>query len=1588
MFAPALSYCQLKANFTANNTSGCSPLVVNFSDVSTGNPTSWKWEFGDGSSSTETNPAIIYIKPGNYSVKLIIKSSSGTDSTVKNQLITVHATPTVDFSADPLQGCGPLHVNFTSNSTTNPGTISSVVWDFGDGTISKEINPKHVFNGAEVFNITLTAFNNFGCKQSTTKEGYIKLPPAVSADFDYTYVDLCQAPAQVTFNNLSQSGSNLSHTWKFGDGTSSSATSPSHSYTKTGNYSVQLISTTENGCTDTSTQVISIGIVKPDFTVLDSVCIGSAMTFKSTSNPVPQNVLWSFGDGTSDTGLVTSHIFSAAGSYTVTFEADFGACNGSIKKTVTLSPKPKASFDFTGNVASCLLPLKVSFNNTSTGAVSYKWLFGDSTSSSLKNPVHSYLKAGNFTPSLVVYNSNGCSDSLVSQVSIKSGPPVLSNFVGIPKVGCVPLQVPFAAIFSSPVAITRYLWDFGDNTTSNLEAPLHVYTKPGSYDIKLTVSTAEGCDTTFIYPAAVVAGTRPTALFAAHPLKSCASFAIAFSDSSTKDVNSWEWHFGDGGSSAEQNPQYTYRDTGYFDVTLIVKNNSCPDTLVLNKYVEIYPPVAKMKISLICSDPRNRTFTDKSIGAKTWFWDFGDGSTSKLKNPVHRYADTGRYMILLKVSNGTCEDVIIDSVAILKGNPVLNYQTRAICRNQPIVLKVSNYSPRNYKSIAWNYGNGDSANLAADYVENRYQYSKTGSYIPVIVAKDINGCLDTASKKVNIVVYGPTAGFSNLPGVCFGSALQFNDSSISDGIHNIVSKEWRFGDNNTENATGNLVSHTYAATGTYDVVLKIKDEYGCADSLLRPKAVNVTKPVANFSSPDTLICSTTSVRFNNKSLVFNATSLWNFGDNTTSNLPNPTHQYVNEGTFTVTLLIKDVYGCTDSLKKTGYIKISNPHAEFSLADSIGQCPPLLASPVNKSSHYKSLSWVFGDGSSSVSDTPHHYYNIPGTYKLNLIVKGYGNCADTASKRVLLKGPWGVLNYTKLKGCVPTEVSFSSTSVNVASYIWDYNNGVVKNSLDTATKYTYTSAGSYLPKLVLIDSAGCKVSIENKNRIVISGVNAAFNLANDNTLYCDSVLKKFKNQTKVYYDSVKNFTWNFGDNKTSAAIDNNHYYSKNGNYDVKLSVVTGNGCTDSITVPLNILINQSPEFVAKVNDSVCEKSVVKFIATNTGVDTTIKWKWNFGDNTFSSSGITEHVYTKGGSFTSKIEATTSAGCTTGKSIPVFIKLAPLVDAGPDTVICYGNSYMLKAQGALLYSWRSDNTLNCLDCSQPVAKPAKSTFYYTTGYNAAGCSSTDSVFIKVAQPVRVSTTLNRVVCTGQTPTLTVTGADNVSWQPAQYLENPNAATTKFSGTASGEYKYLVIGKDKYDCFSDSARVVVKVYPIPTIEMTNKTVVANVGIPVKLETKSSADVTRWQWTPSVGLNNPTLPEPTLTAKSNATYTVTVANDGNCTASEQLTVDVLCDGRNLFIPNTFSPNNDGMNDRFFPHGKGVFNIKSLRIFNRWGQVVFEKSNFDVNNPEQGWDGKFQNKEQVMDVYVYMMEVVCENGYVNKINGNVTLLR
>jgi gliding motility-associated-like protein len=286
---------------------------------------------------------------------------------------------------------------------------------------------------------------------------------------------------------------------------------------------------------------------------------------------------------------------------------------------------------------------------------------------------------------------------------------------------------------------------------------------------------------------------------------------------------------------------------------------------------------------------------------------------------------------------------------------------------------------------------------------------------------------------------------------------------------------------------------------------------------------------------------------------------------------------------------------------------------------------------------------------------------------------------------------------------------------------------------------------------------------------------------------------------------------------------------------------------------------------------------------------------------------------------------------------------------------------------------------------MVNPSSSVKYFVEGENVFGCKARDSVSVTVQQRFDVTANSGDTICTGESYRLRANGADLYSWTPVSGLDNAQAAAPIAKPTTTTLYQ--VIGRDKYNCFSDTTSVPVIVYPYPKLELDNeKTVI--VGNSVTLQPVLSADVNNINWQPGTWLNCVNCPSPISTPKQSIQYKLRVANEGGCVTEDAINLLVVCGGENVFLPNTFSPNGDGINDVFYPRGKGISYIKRLFIYNRWGEEVFKQLSFYSNDISRGWDGSYKGAPVNGDVFVYVIDVVCENGQTLTFKGDVTLIR
>lgn len=1590
---------QLQADFNATPTSGCAPITVQFADLSKGNPTAWKWDLGNGTivSYTQSNiqpVSAIYITPGQYTIKLTVYNGNDSNTVVKNNFISAFAGPAVLFDVSPVSGCFPLTATFKDNSASGSGSITSWQWDFGDGNVSNSQNPTHIYINKGTFNVSLTVRNSNGCSQTLNKPNLVHIDDGVKANFTNTFPAVCDAPPTAVSFTSTSTGNISNYSWTFGDGGASSGpllSSTNYAYSNVGIYTVRLVVSNNAGCTDTITKqsLISIGIVKADFTMPDTACVQNPFSIINTSSTLSsvQNSFWTFGDGTTANTINPVKTYSNPGKFSIKLVADYGACKDSITKSIQIVVKP--TVNFTANTtANCQPPLDVTFTNQSTGGVTYKWYFGDGDSSSAQNPVHRYNSLGNFTVKLIVTNSNGCIDSIVKPAFINISPPKIIGISPLPVEGCVPQNVNFQPNIQSVDPVIQYEWDFGDAspifTTASLTTN-HSYGIDGIYTVKLKITTKGGCTDSLTVPAAVSVGNKPTALFMASPLVVCAQDPVQFTDTSMGVPTRWLWEFGDGTTSGEQNPLHQYSDTGFFTVRLTVWRHGCQSSVITKvNYVYIKAPIAAFKDSFDCSNQFQHFFTDQSIAPLTWKWHFGDGDSSSLQNPPpHLYKDTGNYTVTLEVTNNGCRYLTTQQFRVLNETADYTVKDSSACAYASAKFNALSH-PWNISNYLWNFGDGNQLNGAPPQIE--HQYATSGTYNTSLTITDLNGCTLSSTKPINIIKYGPKANFGPDQSVCVNTSVTFADLSVSDGIKNIIKWTWDFGDGNIQVSGAAPFIHTYTSGGVYSVKLVVQDENGCADSITKINNIQVNAPKADFNFSDTLKCKNTAIQFNQSSTGNIAFYNWDFGDNTTDNTSDPLHIYNAENDYSVKLKITDNIGCTDSIIKSQIIHIHDARAIFSMNDTFSSCPPLVVSFNNQSINSIQNNWDFGDGNTSSLTNPSHTYTFAGKFKIQLAVVGNGGCTDTAYKEVEILGPRGTFTYTPLIGCTPLTVSFNASAINTDKYTFDFNNGITSVGKNPTAIYSYTKLGTYLPKMILEDALGCKVPVQGVDSIMVKGVETYIKPL-PTYVMCDSATISLTDST-VTNDVINNYNWSFGDGNTSSVINPVHTYNLPGAYKVKLTVTTNSGCTGLDSLNTQIRIIPSPQINIDGDTAGCMPKTVTYLGVLLNPDTSaVNWTWDFANGQGSNVQTpSSQLYPNPGVYTIRLVAVNSSGCRDTSFKTLTVHTLPNVDAGPGNYICRDQSYTLTPSGATSYQWQVNSSLSCLNCNNPIATPDSTVLYHVVGTDNNGCQAADSVLVKVKQRFTMNADPGNTICVGQAVQLRANGAENYTWIPARFLNNNTIANPVSRPDTTTIY--TVIGYDSLNCFHDTSYVTLTVFPIPKVNIIEDKINLIVGNGVALHSTASPDVINWRWSPDVALNCTNCPNPVASPKNDQTYQLLVTNAGGCEARDKVDIFVICSGDNIYVPNTFSPNGDGMNDLFYPRGKGVFSVRSMQVFNRWGEVVYEKTNFNTNDASAGWNGTYKGKILTPDVYVYTIEVVCENNAIMTLKGNVTLLK
>ena len=670
-FKPVIVYPNINADFTTDTT-GCHPLNLQLLNQSYG-ANQYFWNFGDGASSSSINPIHIFNNYGftdtTFNVRLIVKSSFNCfDSIFKN--INVYPKPIANFIPDSITGCSP----FTSQITNSSQGADINNWNFGDGSLSSSNDTliSHLYtnnlSSPSEFQISLSVENTFGCIDQIYKP--VIVYPNVNADFISDTAG-CH-PLNILFLNQS-SGASV-YNWDFGDNDNSFTLNPSHIYQNTTQsdttFTVNLIVESIFHCKDSTNTNITVYPRPESFFVTNSSGGCTPVDIQIENQSVGANIFeWSFGDGnvSNSSQQFINHTYTNNQNSPTTNVLNLSVtnshnCSDSYNTNIVINPFIKALF--TSDTAGCS-PLIASFTNSSYGADSYLWKFGDGTASTLQNPTHTFINNSAvdsiYHITLTAQSQYGCSDSLKATAIIHPSP--IASFTANPASQIFP---------SSTVDIQNnndnsnwnYLWNFGDGSSSSVSQPSsHIYQSFGQYTINLIVNYQYCIDS--LSKLIEIIATPPIADFDSSA-SGCPPLTVVFNNKST-NADTYFWEFGDNNTSSEFEPEHIYSNPGTYHVKLTVYGPGGEDDssgVIINVFQN---PTALFTISpnLVYLPEQPINCYNLSTYADSYLWDFGDNQTSIESDPKHIYSAVGTYTIsLTAITENDCKDTYVAPNAV------------------------------------------------------------------------------------------------------------------------------------------------------------------------------------------------------------------------------------------------------------------------------------------------------------------------------------------------------------------------------------------------------------------------------------------------------------------------------------------------------------------------------------------------------------------------------------------------------------------------------------------------------------------------------------------------------------------------------------------------------------------------------------------------------------------------------------------------------------------------------------------------------------------------------------------------------------
>lgn len=920
--------------------------------------------------------------------------------------------------------------------------------------------------------------------------------------------------------------------WNFGEQgsstntiSSSSSSTASHTYTKSGTYIVSLTVTDNSGRTGTTTSSVRINAVPTvSFTYSNT---GTTVTFNAEKSSDPDgtisNYAWTFGDSGSPSNTAsgatssTTHTYPAVGTYSVSLTlTDNDGATSSQTQIIRVNAAPIASFTKT------ISGRTVAFTSTSTdsdgGIVNYEWNFGESGSSSniasgSSTASHTYSTVGgSFTVSLKVTDTDGAIDTITQSFTILPNSAPTADFTPTLSVSSKTITFNAGASVDLDGTIKNYKWNFGEPSSSSntLSTPsstaTHTFALTGTYTVTLIVTDNEGATATATK--SVKVNAVPAVIFTTTVSKRVATFNAGTITDSDGTITNYSWNFGDSssGSNTASGPStstatHTYPLSGGTYLVTLVVTDSDGATPSLSQPVTILPgyaPTASFTHSIsgntISFNAGASTDSDGTI--VNYAWNFGEpssgsntvsGATSTLS---HTYSSPGTYTVSLTVTDDEGTTTTFSKSIKINVVPTASFTQVISGKTMTFNAGASTDSDGTIVNYAWNFGeSGSSSNTASSTSPSAsHTYASYGTYTVSLVVTDSDGATATQTKSLKANAQ-PTASFTSS---ISGRTVTFNGAASSDFEGPIANYAWNFGEpssgSNTVSSASSTATHTYSTNGgTFVVTLIVTDSDGATSSLVQSITIQPgSAPTVSYTysmSGNTLTVN--SVASDSDGTI--ATLAWNFGEpsssSNTASIASTSHTYSTSGTYTVTFTATDDEGASTTVSKS--IKINAvPTASYTYSISDKTLTFNAGASTDADGTIDNYAWDFGESGSSSntasgsSSSASHTYASYGTFTVVLTITDNDGGTSTKTQNIKVSAA-PVASFSVTSVIARTLIFDASASTDtdgtIASYRWTFGSGSPVTTSSATQSYTYSSVGTYTVTLTVTDNDGITAS---------------------------------------------------------------------------------------------------------------------------------------------------------------------------------------------------------------------------------------------------------------------------------------------------------------------------------------------------------------------------------------------------------------------------------------------------------------------------------------------------------------------------------